>query len=439
MNRKRSALKLSALILLAAMLVGCTDNGRPSGSPTSLTSHTTRPYVGSGDPFTQTGPTVTGPEGTGPTVGSSTSLGDTTAKSTGSTPETPSGTEAELLAVGDNLFHSQLIREGEALGYDRLYSGMKDMISAADLAIINQETVFTTGAWTTYPSFATPTAVGDAAIAAGFDVFTCATNHTWDKGMVGVQTTLDYFAAHPEVTEVGLNNTKAEREQLDIVEANGIKIAFFNFGTLTNRTAESWWKANFLDKSEQTRNWIAGMVAKAKEQADFIIVCVHWGDEYDEKLHPVYTVNSQQTYWAQFFADLGVDLIIGGHPHVVQPVQYVEGQDGHRTLVYYSLGNFLHAQNDRGCNVGGLAKIKLFRDDATGEVTISDYQLLPTMVDCQVEDGVNCYTARLLSDITDEMLQSSYKWGDKGVTVADFEAIFEEASTAYPNQTPTPA
>lgn len=431
---KRPLFKISTLILLAALLAGCADGGRSTGDLTTLDSNVSDGTVSAGRTEPDiTGPDVTGPDVTGPEVtgpSASDTTGTTADGFSGPTPGTSSGTEAEILAVGDNLFHSQLIREGEALGYDRLYSGMTDIISAADLAIINQETVFTTGKWTTYPSFATPTAVGDAAIAAGFDVFTCATNHTWDKGITGVKETLDYFAAHPEVTEVGLNNTPAERNQLDIVEANGIKIAVLNFGTLTNQASQSWWMVNFLDKSEETRNWISGMIEKAKEQSDFIIVCVHWGDEYDEKLHPVYEINGQQTYWAKFFADCGVDLIIGGHPHIVQPVQYVEGQDGHKTLVYYSLGNFLHAQNDKACNVGGLARVKIFRDDATGEVSVTGYELLPTMVDCQVEDGVNCYTARLLSDITDDMLQSSYKWGSKDVTVSVFEDIFQKATAA---------
>ncbi|MGM9681361.1 MAG: CapA family protein [Eubacteriales bacterium] len=328
----------------------------------------------------------------------------------------------EILAVGDNLFHSQLITAGEALGYDRLYDGIRDTVSAADLAILNQETVFTTGTPHSYPKFATPTAVGDATIKAGFDVFTCATNHTWDWGTQGVLDTMEYWAAHPEVLAIGLNESKSARNELDIVEVKGIRIALFNFGTSINTKADAWWMANYLDTSESTRNWIAGQITKAKNQADFVIVCAHWGDEY------VYTPTEKEIYWAQFFADCGVDLVIGTHPHVVQPVMEVEGKDGNTTLVYYSLGNFISAQNDLNTNVGGLARVYLTKDD-TGTRIVS-YELVATTVDCQVIDGVECYMPRLLSDMTDDMFQSGWKFSD--YTVADFRAIFEEAIVSYP-------
>lgn len=446
--KKHNKIKSAAWILLAALLIGCENPAETGGLTQFIPSGGTNPPAtsaipsgpasspeSSGDPSATTASdgtpeTTVTPGGTAATDTAGTESSD----QAGSSGPVLSGEEssAEILAVGDNLFHMQLVNEGNKLGYDRLYAGIKDVISAADLAIINQETALTTGTPSGYPKFATPTAVCDAAIRAGFDVFTCATNHTWDLGEQGIIDTLAYFSKHPEVKEVGLNNDKNERSKLDIVEVNGISIAIFNFGTLINTKSTAWWRANYLDKSEGTRNWIAGQIAKAKKQADFVMVCVHWGDEY------VYTPVEQETYWAQFFADCEVDLVIGGHPHVVQPVQQVTGKNGNQTLVYYSLGNFLHAQTDMNTNVGGMAKIRLHKDK-TGKVRIENYELIATTVDCQVEDGVQCYTARLLSDMTDDLLKSSWKWGGKGVTVADFEAIFKEAIASFPNQSPAAA
>ncbi len=431
---KRIGIKSAALILLAGLLIGCASP-ESSGNLTHLKPvSTTAPDTSASAPATTV--VTTDNRGTTPSVTTdgtvTTGTSDVTTAGASTPGVDPVAYTAEIVAVGDNLFHTQLVTAGKALGYDRLYDGVRDVISAADLAIINQETVFTTGAASGYPKFATPTDVGDAAIRAGFDIFTCATNHTWDKGEQGILDTLAYFADHPEVKEIGLNNSKTERNQLDIVEVNGISIAIFNFGTLINAKSTAWWRANYLDKSDGTKTWIAGQIAKAKKQADFVMVCVHWGDEY------VYKPVEQETYWAQFFADCEVDLVIGGHPHVVQPVQEVTGESGHKTLVYYSLGNFLHGQNDMNTNIGGMAKIRLYKDD-DGKVSIVGYDLLATTVDCQVVDGVNCYTACLLSDMTDDMLKTSWKWGSTGSTVADFEAIFQEAIASYPNQSPSAA
>lgn len=417
--KKKFPAFLCLMIALILPFSGCRwDRSSYTGPLTTVTVPTSTTPASEA-----TGP-VTSPETTSAAPSVSTSpdtAGEPADPTTSPTQEEPVNT-IEILAVGDNLFHSQLINEGKALGYDKLYEGICDVISAADLAILNQETVFTTGTPSTYPKFATPTAVGDAAIRAGFDVFTCATNHTWDMGKQGILDTLEYWAAHPEVLAIGLNESKTARNELDIVEVEGIRIALFNFGTSINTQSEAWWMANYLDKSDSTKNWISGQIAKAKAQADFVIVCAHWGDEY------VYTPTDNEVYWAQFFADCGVDLVIGTHPHVLQPVVEVEGKDGNTTLVYYSLGNFLSAQNDLNANVGGLARIYLSKDDIGTRIV--SYELLPLTVDCQIYDGIQCYTPRLLSDMTDEILSNSWKFPD--YTVADFQAIFDEAITSYP-------
>lgn len=425
MKKKLPAL-ICLLVTIALPLSGCQAGGTYSGPLTTVTlpgstaqtAVSDRPTTPATTGTTRPAVTTTHPT-TDPTTHPTT---DPTPPPTSNEPVQPPEDTVEILAAGDNLFHSQLIKQGDAMGYDSLYSGISEVISAADLAILNQETVFTTGKPSTYPKFATPTAVGDAAIQAGFDVFTCATNHTWDMGKQGILDSLEYWSKHPEVLAIGLNESKAARNQLDIVEVKGIRIALFNFGTSINTQSEAWWMANYLDKSDSTKNWISGQIEKAKEQADFIIVCAHWGDEY------VQTPTDNEVYWAQFFADCGVDLVIGTHPHVVQPVMEIEGKDGNTTLVFYSLGNFISAQNDLSANVGGLARVYLYKDDMGTH--IASYDLLPTTVDCQIINNMQCYTPRLLSDMTDERLASSWKFSGK--TVADFQEIFDEAIICYP-------
>lgn len=194
---------------------------------------------------------------------------------------------------------------------------------------------------------------------------------------------------------------------------------------MTNQKAESWWMVNYIDQSAATKDFVAGLIERARQEADFVIVCAHWGSEY------VYTPTAAEISYAQFFADCGVDVVFGTHPHVVQPVMEVEGKDGNKTIVYYSLGNFISNQTNPNTNVGGLARLKLVRED--GDVRVQSYELVATTVDCQTIDGVKCYMPRLLSDMTDEMLGTSWKFGDR--EVAEFVKIFEEASTSYPKKT----
>jgi poly-gamma-glutamate synthesis protein (capsule biosynthesis protein) len=146
------------------------------------------------------------------------------------TSQEPAKSQVTLLAVGDNLIHSQVIRSGKqadgTYNYDHLYSNLKELISAADIAVINQETILGGDEfpYSGYPNFNSPTQIGDAVIKAGFDVVLHATNHTMDKGLEGVKNDINYWKLHPEITVLGINETEKEREQIPIIDKNGIKI-----------------------------------------------------------------------------------------------------------------------------------------------------------------------------------------------------------------------
>lgn len=412
MKKRRYLQALSLFLLISTLLCSCNLTKAPDDITTlktltsaSPTTTTTAAVTTDGAPTTTTidrGQTTTSPS---------------------TEPPTPEPTIISLLAVGDNLIHTPLVSCGQKAGYDTLYKELAPMISAADVAIINQETIFTDQTPTGYPSFGSPIEIGEAALAAGFDVFSTATNHTADKGEDAILYTLDFWDKHPEGLVLGLNREISNRTSVPSITVKGVKIGFLNYTYGMNQSLKKWWMVDILDKSDEGKALIAARIEKAKEECDFVVMCAHWGSEY------VNTPTKSEQTWAQFFADQGVDLVIGTHPHVVQPVMELEGKNGNKTVVYYSLGNFVHNQNDFEPNIGGLANITLIADE--DGVRIKDYELVGTMVDCyKNEAGVRCYTACLISEMTDERLKKHLKFSS--LTVADFENEFLKASTSYP-------
>jgi poly-gamma-glutamate synthesis protein (capsule biosynthesis protein) len=281
--------------------------------------------------------------------------------------------ELTLLAVGDNLIHRQVIKSGlkkdGSYNFDHLYSTLKPEIEAADIAVINQETILGGDKfpYTGYPVFNSPTEIGDALINAGFDVVLHATNHTLDKGYPGVKNTLEYWSKHPSITVLGINKNQKDKDTVKIVEKNGIKIAMLNYTYGLNGFSmpkDKPFLVNMLDKSEMKKD-----IKKAKEQADFVIVFPHWGTEY------AYEPNNTQEELAQFFAEEGVDLVIGTHPHVLQPVTWIVSDSGHPMLLYYSLGNYVSCQKEAPRMLGGMAQITITKEN---EVTyISNAGITP--------------------------------------------------------------
>ena len=176
-------------------------------------------------------------------------------------------------------------------------------------------------------------------------------------------------------------------------EQEGIRIAVLNYTYGTNGVAmpsDMPYAVNLLDKDK-----VASDIEKAKEQADFIIVCPHWGTEY--QLIP----SSEQERWTDFFVENGVDLVIGTHPHVIEPVEWV----GDETLVYYSLGNFVNWTSSSGDGianrmVGGMAEITVGIDDE-GKAFIVEYDVEPLV--CHLTEGTNGVTVYRLSDYTEEL------------------------------------
>ena len=267
--------------------------------------------------------------------------------------------QVTLLAVGDNLIHIEVVESGEQIdgsyNYDHLYDNIIEDISAADISIINQETILggSDFPYSGYPAFNSPTEIGDSIVKAGFDVVLHATNHTLDKKLPGVLNTFSFWKQYPQVKILGINETKENQEEIDIIEKNNIKIAMLNYTYGLNgykMPSDMPYLVNMLDYDQMERD-----IKRAKEVADFIVVFPHWGTEY------VYEPVKAQKDLAKFYFDNGVDLIIGTHPHVLEPVEWMRSDD-HEMLIYYSLGNFISYQKEAPRMLGGMANITIVKN-----------------------------------------------------------------------------
>jgi poly-gamma-glutamate synthesis protein (capsule biosynthesis protein) len=274
---------------------------------------------------------------------------------------TSPASEVTLLAVGDNLIHIEVVQSGKqengTLNYDYLYSNLKEQITAADIAVVNQETIFggEDFAYSGYPNFNSPTEIGDALIDAGFDVVLHATNHTMDKGLRGVKNTFAYWKSKPEIRVLGINETEEASDNITVIEKNGIKLAMLNYTYSLNGYSlpkDRPYLVNLLNKKKMARD-----IAKAEETADLTVVFPHWGSEY------VYTATPMQKDLTEFFYENGVDLVIGSHPHVIEPVEWIATNKDHRMLVYYSLGNFMSYQKEAPRMLGAMAEVTINKDE----------------------------------------------------------------------------
>lgn len=246
---------------------------------------------------------------------------------------------ARLFMVGDALIHSSIYQDAKqsdgSYDFRSMLELIKPIASKYDLKYYNQETILGGAAlgYSNYPRFNSPQEVGDAFIDAGFNLVSLATNHTMDKGETGVINSVNYWKSKEGVVYSGQWLSQDERDAVNIYEVNGIKYAFFSYTTWTNglNTPAGKEYLNNVYSDEKAK----ADIDKVRDLVDVIIVAMHWGTEYS------HGVSQRQTNIANYLSSLGVNLIIGAHPHVVEPVEYIN--DGN-TFVIYSLGNFISDQ-----------------------------------------------------------------------------------------------
>ncbi len=318
----------------------------------------------------------------------------------------------KIIMVGDILLHTPVEDaardENGNYNFDFIFENLKSEISAADVAIVNQEVIIggeelgISG----YPAFNAPYEVGDALVKAGFDVICHATNHSLDKGKRGVVNCYNYWKrAHPKIAVIGINGQDADYNNIDIIEKNGIRIAILNYSYGTNGISPPSSMPNAVDMLEKKK--VIRDLKLAEENADFTIVCPHWGTEYN------LGVDDNQKYWTDLFREYGADLVIGTHPHVIEPIEMInddtEGVTNNHgngdMLVYYSLGNFVSWTSSTGRGVtnrmvGGMAQVTIKRME-NKEVSVTNHSVLPVV--CHLQQGPKGVRVYSLKEYTDAM------------------------------------
>lgn len=281
--------------------------------------------------------------------------------------KSPKVYEVKMIMVGDALIHDRLYNtvrnEDGSYDFKPTIQYIKPIITKYDLKYYNQETILG-GAelgYSSYPQFNSPNEVGDAFLDAGFNLVSLATNHTMDKGERGVLNSVNYWKSKKNVVYSGQWSSWDERNEVHVYDINGISYAFFSYTTWTNglETPNGKEYLNNVYSDEKAANDIS----KIRDLVDVVIVAMHWGTEYS------LGVSSSQEYIANYLAELGVDLIIGSHPHVVEPVEYINNG---KTFVIYSLGNFLSAQYGIDRLTGLMVEVTIKKVvDVDGTITVS--------------------------------------------------------------------
>ena len=289
--------------------------------------------------------------------------------------EAPTETKApvtlRMLSVGDNLIHDGIYEQakkragGNGYDFSYCYTRVKDTIASADVATINQETIVAKSYEPSgYPLFNSPQELGQAVVDTGFDVVNLANNHMLDKTAKGLAEAIDFWDG-TGLVRTGAYKDAQDLETVEYIEKNGLKIGLVGITQYTNGLVlPSDSPLKYILTSDEAT--IERKIKAAKAQCDVVLVNVHWGSEYTT------TPSQDQRNLAKKMADWGANVIIGHHPHVLQPVEWIETGDGTRTLVAYSLGNFISQQNTAARVIGGMLHYDITKDFETDKVTVGN-------------------------------------------------------------------
>ena len=267
--------------------------------------------------------------------------------------------KVSLIMAGDALIHSSVYDDAYEDGkynFDKMLSLIKPIVKEHDLAFYNQETILggTSLGLSSYPAFNSPQEVGEAFTSAGFNLVSLANNHTLDIGKKGVISANNYWKTKKDVLTSGSYNTKKERDNIKIKETNGIKYTLLSYTTTTNGIKPSNdYYVNVYDEQQVKKD-----IDMVKDKVDLLLVSMHWGTEYSKE------ITKEQEDIAKYLSSLGVNIIIGHHPHVIEPIDYIND-----TLVIYSLGNFISGQEGLDRRIGMMVSVDIEKNN--NEISIS--------------------------------------------------------------------
>ncbi len=337
----------------------------------------------------------------------------------------PDPVDISLIAVGDNLIHNTVFKcaaTGDGYDFTPFYEPVKELVQAADIAYVNQEAPLATDIAepSGYPAFNTPQQAGLDLMATGFNVVNQANNHSMDRGVKGIMSTVNFWKQQQGVMMMGMYDSPEDRQTSHIFEQDGCKIGFLTYTYGTNGIPIPEGKEYILpliDKEQMHAD-----IERIKPLCDAIVVSMHWGIEYD--MEP----NSEQKELAQFLADEGVLLIIGMHPHVIQGVEWLEGAQGNKTFCVYSLGNFISAQNKRATMLGGMLTATIHRDP-DGSMSVVDPGVIPLVT--HYESGGSRFRVYPIWKYTDDLADRHAVNQNARISVKYFKETAEEIYGEY--------
>ena len=310
---------------------------------------------------------------------------------------TPAPTEppvalARIRAAGDIIIDTPMLTAAQTSGtsykFDKYFNRIGNVLEDADWTIINIEGALAgmgEYGYTGYPSFNTPPVILDTLKKRGVDMLTLANNHSLDRYFDGLMNTLR------NVDKAGLARTGAYRSQKDydkplVVDINGIQIGFTNYTTGLNNVEKRSDKraTQYGLRTTAKADYAKDIAALRDAGAQAVVVMMHWDREY--KRQP----GAATKQMAQQIADAGADVIIGGHPHMVQPLEWLSAADGRKVLCLYSMGNFL--SNHKGPYLdNGIVFEVSFALDKHGAVRVVNPCYIPVWVWVQKSDDALNY------------------------------------------------
>ncbi len=313
----------------------------------------------------------------------------------------PQDSVVNFLACPDNIIHPSVFynaiqvaarNNGTTPSYNDLhnaeydfspiYKNVASLIENADIAYINQETLVggTSGPVHGYPRFNSPIAIGEEVVDLGFDVVNVAHNHMLDSNDTSyLEFCNDYFE-NKGLEVIGYYPTQDSVENITVIEKEDIRIAFLAYTYSTNGIRPPSGTSFVIPYFE--KELVRKQVAAAKLVADVIIVSCHWGYE------DTFGVNSEQKEYATLMCELGVDVVLGMHPHVIQPMQWMTSETGSKTLVVYSLGNFVSGMVAGRNMLAGMLSLDIRKSAETGEITIESPVFIPTVTHYTAKEKV---------------------------------------------------
>ena len=311
-----------------------------------------------------------------------------------------------LCMLGDLLMHKKILeysydKINDKYNFDYIFENMDKYIKQYDLKIINEEVLISGRKYgiSGYPIFNSPFELTDSIAKVGFNFILKATNHVNDKNELALKDDLNNWKnKYNNIIITGAYLNEEESKKISYFIKNNIKIALLNYSYGSNIKLNHKYLMNQLNY-DQVKNDIE----KAKnEGAEFIIVCPHWGIEY------VLEEDNYQKYWAKNFFELGVNLVIGTHPHVIQPVKIIEDKNK-KMYIFYSLGNFINSTSSRTKNVflrflGGMAHV-ILEKDRNNKVIIKEIKFIPLITHINKDKKATTYKVK---DYSREMAEKNF-------------------------------